>query len=109
MMCDGSTTRSSGTSFRCELLTDGAEVLAATGYMNAEAGRLIADRVHALFNRGRTRILVDLEDTRLVNHHGLLMLRALRDEIARRGGWLGFRNLSVTVARTFELAGLLDT
>jgi anti-anti-sigma factor len=101
------TTRAQEINFRCETLDDGAGVVAAAGYMNAECGRRIADSVRMLFDRGCRLILIDLDGTRLVNHNGLHVLRELRDEVARRGGRLGFCNLTATVAATFRIAGLL--
>jgi anti-anti-sigma regulatory factor len=76
--------------------------------MNGAGGRRIADRVRELFDNGCERVLVDLEGTRLINHNGLAELRALCDEVVRRGGWICFCNLTLTLSRAFKVAGLLD-
>ena len=93
---------------QCETLAVDAGVVAAQGYMNGDGGRRIAGRVHELLDSGCERVLVDLEGTRLVNHNGLDELRTLCEEVARRGGWICFCNLTTTVNKAFRIAGLVE-
>jgi len=90
-----------------EMLPEGVGLVAAEGYMNAEAGEAIVNAARRLMAKGCSRLRIDLEGTRLVNRHGLSSLVTLQQEVARRGGCLAFRNLTATVAMTFRVAGLV--
>jgi anti-anti-sigma factor len=90
----------------CEMVGGGVARVAAAGYMNADGGSMIADHVRRVLAGGCTAVLIDLRQTRLVNHHGLLVLRRLCDEVAQHGVRISFCNLSTTVARTLEIFGI---
>jgi anti-anti-sigma regulatory factor len=84
----------------------GVGTVTAVGYLNVDGANLIADQARRLLAGGCVGLLIDLRGAWLVNHHGLLALRRLCDEVARRGSRIEFCNLSSTVARTFEIIGI---
>jgi len=91
-----------------ENLGNGLGVVSAAGYINNEGGQAIADAVNGLVDSGCRRILIDLEGTRIINSIGISILLEILDRLMDAGGTMAFCNLTPTIAKTFEIMGLVQ-
>ncbi len=91
-----------------EQLEGGLGLVAAAGYINNEGGQAIADAVDELVASGCRTILIDLEGTRIINSIGISILLEILDRLMESGGTMAFCNLTPTIAKTFEIMGLVQ-
>jgi anti-anti-sigma factor len=92
-----------------ELLGEGLGLIAAAGYINNEGGQAIADAAADLMSRGCSTLLIDLEGTRIINSIGVsILLEIMEKLLEERSGRLAFCNLTPTIAKTFEIMGLVQ-
>ena len=91
-----------------ERLEEGLGLVAASGYINNEGGQAIADAVRQLVDAGCRTILIDLEGTRIINSIGISILLEILDGLLESGGSMAFCNLTPTIAKTFEIMGLVQ-
>lgn len=89
-------------------LEGGIGLIAAAGYINNEGGQAIADAATALMEEGRSTLLIDLEGTRIINSIGVSILLEIMEKLLENGGRLAFCNLTPTIAKTFEIMGLVQ-
>ena len=92
-----------------DLLSHGVGVIAAAGYINNEGGQAIADAAMELMGQGCGTLLIDLEGTRIINSIGVsILLEIMEKLLEERKGRLAFCNLTPTIAKTFEIMGLVQ-
>jgi anti-anti-sigma factor len=92
-----------------EVLVEGVGLIAAAGYINNEGGQAIADAASELMGRGCSTLLIDLEGTRIINSIGVsILLEIMEKLLEERSGRLAFCNLTPTIAKTFEIMGLVQ-
>ncbi len=91
-----------------ERLEDGLGLVSAAGYINNEGGQAIADAVNGLVESGCRTILVDLQGTRIINSIGISILLEILERLMDQEGSLAFCNLTPTIAKTFEIMGLVQ-
>lgn len=91
-----------------DLLGEGVGLIAATGYINNEGGQAIADAAGELMDRGCKSLLIDLEGTRIINSIGVSILLEIMEKLIDDNGRLAFCSLTPTIAKTFEIMGLVQ-
>jgi len=90
------------------LLSDGVGLVAAAGYINNEGGQAIADAAAELMEQGCKTLLIDLDGTRIINSIGVSILLEILEKLMDEKGQLAFCNLTPTIAKTFEIMGLVQ-
>jgi len=91
-----------------DLLNDNVGLIAATGYINNEGGQAIADAATELMDQGARTLLIDLDGTRIINSIGVSILLEILEKLMDEKGKLAFCNLTPTIAKTFEIMGLVQ-
>jgi anti-sigma B factor antagonist len=91
-----------------DLLNDNFGLIAASGYINNEGGQAIADAATELMNSGAKTLLIDLDGTRIINSIGVSILLEILEKLMDEKGKLAFCNLTPTIAKTFEIMGLVQ-
>jgi anti-anti-sigma factor len=91
-----------------DVLGDGVGVISAAGYINNEGGQAIADAAQELLGRGVRTLLIDLDGTRIINSIGVSILLEIMEKLLEDNGRLAFCNLTPTIAKTFEIMGLVQ-
>ena len=91
-----------------DVLDGGIGLIAAAGYINNDGGQLIADAATDLIGQGCTTLLIDLDGTRIINSIGVSILLEIMEKLINSGGKLAFCNLTDTIAKTFEIMGLVQ-
>ena len=90
------------------LLSDGVGLVTAAGYINNEGGQAIADAATELMEQGCKTLLIDLDGTRIINSIGVSILLEILEKLMDEKGKLAFCNLTPTIAKTFEIMGLVQ-
>jgi anti-sigma B factor antagonist len=83
-------------------------LIAAAGYINNEGGQAIADAATELMEEGCSTLVIDLEGTRIINSIGVSILLEILEKLMDEKGRLAFCNLTPTIAKTFEIMGLVQ-
>ena len=92
---------------RVETVRDGAlAVLRTDGYINREGGEEIERCVNALLEAGVSKIILNLEKTKIVNSIGISILIEVLERMMERRGALAFCRLTPTIDKTFRIMGL---
>ena len=91
-----------------DVLDDQVGLIAAAGYINNEGGQAIADAAGQLLDKGCSRLLIDLEGTRIINSIGVSILLEIMEKLLEENGKLAFCNLTPTISKTFEIMGLVQ-
>jgi anti-anti-sigma factor len=81
-------------------------ILRTDGYINNTGGEEIAKEAYALLGGGVTRLLLDLEKTKIVNSIGISILIEILEKLQDQGGKLAFCRLTPTIEKTFQIMGL---
>ena len=89
-------------------LAEGIGLIAAAGYINNEGGQAIADAATELIDGGCETLLIDLDGTRIINSIGVSILLEILEKLMDEKGRLAFCNLTPTIAKTFEIMGLVQ-
>ncbi len=91
-----------------DVLAPDVGLIRAAGYINNEGGQAIADAATDLMDEGCRRLLIDLEGTRIINSIGVSILLEIMEKLLDSNGRLAFCNLTPTIAKTFEIMGLVQ-
>jgi len=91
-----------------KLLSDDLGLVTAAGYINNEGGQAIADAATELMEQGSQTLLIDLDGTRIINSIGVSILLEILEKLMDEKGHLAFCNLTPTIAKTFEIMGLVQ-
>lgn len=83
-------------------------IISAAGYINNEGGQAIAEAAQDLMGRGCENLLIDLEGTRIINSIGVSILLEIMEQLLDKDGRMAFCNLTPTIAKTFEIMGLVQ-
>ncbi len=87
-------------------LDGGLAVVRTEGYINREGGEQIEKCIQDLLERGATRIILNLERTKIVNSIGISILIEVLERLIERKGALAFCQLTPTIDKTFRIMGL---
>ena len=91
-----------------DVLSGEVGLIAAAGYINNEGGQAIADAAGELLDGGCQSLLIDLEGTRIINSIGVSILLEIMERMIEDDGRLAFCSLTPTIAKTFEIMGLVQ-
>jgi len=87
-------------------LTDGAAVIYPGPYLNQLRGERIETVCQELLNRGVRRIVVNFEETELINSIGISILLGVIETVNNARGGLVLSNLNESNRELFEMLGL---
>ena len=94
-------------SCRVETVRDGdLAVVRTEGYINREGGEEIERCIQTLLEGGVSRIVLNLEKTKIVNSIGISILIEVLERMMERKGALAFCRLTPTIDKTFRIMGL---
>jgi anti-anti-sigma factor len=85
---------------------DGVAVIRTDGYINNQGGEEIARVAYELIEKGHDRLLLNLDQTKIVNSIGISILIEIIEKMLEIDGRLAFCNLTPTIAKTFHIMGL---
>ncbi len=89
-------------------LTNDVLVIKTEGYINNAGGEKIANEFEKHFNNGVTKLLIDIEDSKVVNSIGISFLIEIIEKLNEKGGKLYFSNLDPSIEKTFTIMGLFQ-
>lgn len=81
-------------------------VIYTEGYINNQGGEEIARVAYELIDDGVRTLLLNLEDTKIVNSIGISILIEIIEKTLEIDGRLAFCCLTPTIAKTFQIMGL---
>ena len=83
-------------------------VMKTEGYINNSGGEKIAKEFEEPFNNGVTKLLIDIENSKVVNSIGISFLIEIIEKLNGKGGKLYFMNLDPSIEKTFTIMGLFQ-
>ena len=83
-------------------------VMKTEGYINNSGGERIAQEFEESFNNGVTKLLLDIEGSKVVNSIGISFLIEIIEKLNGKGGKLYFSNLDPSIEKTFTIMGLFQ-
>ena len=93
--------------FSLEVKDEGDVVVIETnGYLNNVGGEKISQACYEKMENGKTRFLLDLENSKVVNSIGVSILIEIIEKLQDVDGRLGYYNLAPIVEKTFNIMGL---
>ncbi|PIQ09575.1 MAG: anti-anti-sigma factor [Ignavibacteriales bacterium CG18_big_fil_WC_8_21_14_2_50_31_20] len=83
-------------------------VIKTEGYINNAGGEKILQEFENHFENGVTKVLIDIENSRVVNSIGISFLIEIIEKLNSKGGKLFFQNLDPSIEKTFTIMGLFQ-
>ena len=83
-------------------------VMKTDGYINNTAGEKIADEFSKNFSGEISKVVMDLEKSKVVNSIGISYLIDVIERLNERNGKLVFTNLDPTIEKTFNIMGIFQ-
>ena len=83
-------------------------VIKTEGYINNTGGEKIANEFEKYFNEGTTKVLIDIENSKVVNSIGISFLIEIIEKLNGKDGKLYFTNLDPSIEKTFTIMGLFQ-
>jgi len=83
-------------------------VMKTEGYINNAGGERIAKEFEKHLNKGVTKLLIDIEKSKVVNSIGISFLIEIIEKLNEKGGKLYFSNLDPSIEKTFTIMGLFQ-
>ena len=83
-------------------------VITTDGYINNAGGEKISQEFDPHFQNGVTKLLIDMEGSKVVNSIGISFLIEIIEKLNEKGGILYFSNLDPSVEKTFTIMGLFQ-
>lgn len=87
-------------------IVNGHLVIVTNGYININGGEAIADEAYKHIDSGVSNVVLNLENSRVVNSIGISILIEIIERLQEVNGTLYFTNLSPTIEKTFTIMGL---
>ena len=81
-------------------------VIETDGYLNNLGGEEVAKACYERIEEGRTKFLLNLENSKVVNSIGVSILIEIIEKLQDVDGRLGYYNLAPIVEKTFNIMGL---
>lgn len=88
--------------------TGSVGIVETRGYINNVGGERVAQACEALMGEGVCRLVLNLEKSNLVNSVGVSFLIETIEKAKSLEGQVAFCGLSPTIAKTFQIMGLLQ-
>lgn len=83
-------------------------VITTEGYINNAGGEKISQEFDPHFQNGVTKLLIDMEGSKVVNSIGISFLIEIIEKLNEKKGILYFSNLDPSVEKTFTIMGLFQ-
>jgi len=83
-------------------------VLRTEGYINNDGGQKIVEEFSKHFESGISKVLIDIEDSKVVNSIGISYLIEIIEKLNERSGTLYFCNMDAAIEKTFTIMGLFQ-
>lgn len=83
-----------------------AAILHTRGYINNVGGEEIANHAYQLMGQGVTILLLNLEETKIVNSIGISILIEIVEKMMEKEGKVAFCSLTPVIHKTFQIMGL---
>ena len=81
-------------------------IIKTDGYLNNVGGEKIAEACYENIDSGTKNILLDLENSKVVNSIGVSILIEIIERLQEVDGQLGYFNLAPIVEKTFNIMGI---
>ena len=86
--------------------SDGHAVIETAGYLNDALGEKLSETAQELIQKGYTQLVINLDQTSLINSIGISILIEIIEVLEEREGTLNFCGLSATQERTFRMMAI---
>lgn len=83
-------------------------IIRTSGYVNNEGGEKIAAEFSKHFDGGVRKVVVDLENSKVVNSIGISFLIEVIEKLNENDGKLVFTNLEPAIDKTLTIMGLFN-
>jgi anti-anti-sigma factor len=83
-------------------------VINTWGYVNNEGGEQIAQEFDKHFNEGLKKVIINLENSNVVNSIGISYLIEIIDRLNEEDGKLIFTNLESSIEKMINIMGLFE-
>jgi anti-anti-sigma factor len=83
-------------------------VMKTEGYINNNGGEKISEEFSKHYENGVTKVLLDIEGSKVVNSIGISFLIEVIEKLNEKGGKLYFANLDPSIEKTFTIMGLFQ-
>lgn len=83
-------------------------VMKTEGYINNAGGQKISSEFEKHYSNGITKVLIDIENSKVVNSIGISFLIEVIEKLNEKGGKLYFSNLDPSIEKTFTIMGLFQ-
>ncbi len=83
-------------------------VLKTEGYINNDGGEKIAEEFDKNFANGINKVLIDIENSKVVNSIGISYLIEIIEKLNDKSGTLYFCNMDAAIEKTFTIMGLFQ-
>lgn len=87
---------------------NGHVIIETYGYINIDGGEAIANEAYRYIDKGITKVVLNLENSRVINSIGISILIEIMERLEEVSGTLFFTNLSATIEKTFTIMGLFN-
>jgi anti-anti-sigma factor len=81
-------------------------IMKTEGYLNGPRGEKLAEAAKELIENGHTKLVINLEQTRLINSIGISILIEIIELLEEREGVLNFCGLTPVNERIFRMMGI---
>ena len=81
-------------------------IIETTGYLNNVGGEKIAELCYKEIDNGKSKFLLNLEGSKVVNSIGVSILIEIIEKLQDVDGKLGYYHRAPTVEKTFNIMGL---
>lgn len=83
-------------------------VMHTAGYINNDGGEKIAKEFSQHFEKGITKVIINLKESKVVNSIGISFLIEVIDKLNDKKGKLIFTNLESAIEKTLTIMGLFS-
>jgi len=90
------------------LLHGNVAILPTEGYVNEPIAEAIAVECERLLDDGIKNFILNMTQSRMINSVGIAIVVEIIEKAAQEGGSLVFCGVSPTIAKTFQIMGLLQ-
>lgn len=81
-------------------------IIETNGYLNNIGGEKIAEVCYEHIGNGTTKIIINLENSKVVNSIGVSILIEIIEKLQEVNGVLAYYNLAPIVEKTFNIMGI---
>ena len=90
------------------LLQGNVAILPTEGYVNETIAEAIAVACERLLEEGIKNFILNMTQSRMINSVGIAIVVEIIEKATQEGGSLVFCGVSPTIAKTFQIMGLLQ-